>query len=91
LGVAVVLNWEKIRHIDQLFLVEVSRCAHHCLMLVAAEIALHVLHIYAVRTLCGVHDAASCARSSRSDYSTVTYFFMYKPDSTPDLHPKSFV
>jgi hypothetical protein len=67
LRIAVVLNWEKIRHVDQLFLVKVLRGTHHCLMLAAAKIALHVLHIYEVGTLSRVSDAAPRARSSRFD------------------------
>jgi hypothetical protein len=51
LRVAAVLDREKIRDVYQLFLVEILRRAHHRLMLIIAEIVLHVVHIYEIGAL----------------------------------------
>ena len=65
LRVAVVLDWEKIRHVYQLLFVEVLRRTHHRLVLVTAEITLHMLHVYEVGTLGGVSDTTSRTRSPK--------------------------
>lgn len=61
LRVSIVLNWEEIRHVDQLFLIKILRRTHHRLMLVSTEIALNMLHIDEIGSLSRVSDTSSCA------------------------------
>lgn len=88
LRVAVVLHWEKIRHVYQLLFVEVLRRTHHRLVLVAAEITLHMLHVYEVGTLGGVSNTTSRTRSPKLYESSKPYFYMFNPVSVPDLRPE---
>ena len=58
-------------------------------MFVSTEIALNMLHIDEIGSLSGVSDTSSCAWSSELDYKTfMAYFYMFNPDSTPDLRPE---
>ena len=88
LRVTWILDWEKIRDIHKLFLIEILWGAHHGF--VFFEVWLDVLHVNELRALVGVTDTTSCAWPSIANdlVECVAYFCMLRPDSVPDLRPE---
>jgi hypothetical protein len=88
LWVAATLGGEKVWNVHQLFLIEVLGWTHHRCLLLAAKVGLHMLHVNEVRPLRRVSDSTSCAWTPKRFICSVTYFYMFSPDSVPDLRPE---
>jgi len=88
LRVSTVLRWKKMRNVHKLLFVKILRRTHHSCLLIIQKVWLNLLHIYQIRTSCGVSYSSTSTRTSKSSNLKITYFYILRPESVADLRPE---